>query len=180
MSYESPSHLSHPLALHGWAVGGTCRFLGFNWNLKAAGKAPFNKFCAICLVHVPLAAEGRFELSINCFHKTHILTRPGCTRNHGTMVTRQGGCLPSGACISVVQISLQPRAAWLLTAQIKSLAQWHTTVSGSHLAAALCSLSDAGLGGVGEAPPACLKVQSVAAQMTGDCSCDQLFCDLYN
>lgn len=58
-------------------MGGTCRFLGFNWNLKAAGKAPFNKFCAICLVHVPLAAEGRFELSINCFHKTHILTRPG-------------------------------------------------------------------------------------------------------
>lgn len=40
-------------------------FLGFNWSLKATGKAPFNKFFVICLVHVTLAAEGRFELSIN-------------------------------------------------------------------------------------------------------------------
>lgn len=57
--------------------------LGFKWNLKAARKAPFNKFCVICLVRVTLATEGRFELSFNCFHKTHTLTRPGCTGNHG-------------------------------------------------------------------------------------------------
>lgn len=88
MSYESPSHLSHPLALHGWAVGGTCHFLGFNWNLKAAGKAPFNKFCVICLLHIPLAEEHRFEPSINCLHKTRILTRPGCTGNHGNQSGR--------------------------------------------------------------------------------------------
>lgn len=69
-------------------MGGTCHFLGFNWNLKAAGKAPFNKFCVICLLHIPLAEEHRFEPSINCLHKTRILTRPGCTGNHGNQTGR--------------------------------------------------------------------------------------------
>ena len=90
-------------------MGGTCHFLGFNWNLKAAGKAPFNKFCVICLLHIPLAEEHRFEPSINCLHKTRFLTRPGCTGNHGNQTGRGpafGSLHQYSANLSAAQFSL--------------------------------------------------------------------------
>lgn len=154
MSYEPLGNLSHLLALHGWTVvGGLIPSLAFSWNPKSTGKILFSKVHVTCLVHTAIVAESNLNPALTSSTR-HPLSL--CQAASRTPLSTMGCGL--GAYIRTLPITGgwgQPDCSELNLWRL-----WHTTVPTSHLAAALCPLSDAGLRGVGEAPPASLKVQS--------------------